>query len=335
MKRWLALLLLLMLPCRVQAEAQHAAWLPYWRAEAALSEAEALDNSLEAAVVFAAVFDRDNKLFLPEGAKELLLDTQVAFWDTDTTVYLSVVNDRQTRGGQYDNKSAALLRGLFRNERTIQTHIDDLLFLLDTCEADGLEIDYENLDGNRDLYARFTAFLEQLYSQLAQDGIPLRVVLSWDAAKYAQLPIGPEYTVMCYNLYGYHSGPGPKADFAFLDEIAALYRDIPNVRMALACGGFVWHNGRVAAAPTQQEAEALLSAQGVIPSRDPSSGALTASIMMDGEKSTLWYADGETLRQWQARFPDGTGFDLFSLGGANVTDWQNTILTPKITMEAE
>ena len=91
----------------------------------------------------------------------------------------------------------------------------------------------------------------------ARDAIRLRVVLPWDAPKYAALPAGPEYTVMCYNLFGYHSGPGPKADVPFLTETCALYQNQPyTTRMAFANGGFAWRDSGISAL-TQTEAEAL------------------------------------------------------------------------------
>ena len=34
----------------------------------------------------------------------------------------------------------------------------------------------------------------------------------------APYSVGPEYMVMLYNLYGLHSGPGPKADGPFIEK---------------------------------------------------------------------------------------------------------------------
>lgn len=327
--QWAALLLtvLLALPLSCAAEGDYGAWLPYWEAEAALQQAEMLEDTLDTAVVFSAVFDRDDRPFLTDEAEALWLGAQVAFAGTDTKLYLSVVNDRQLKNGKFDSKSKSLLEKLLKDDRAIDEHIDDLLMLVDSCEAEGLEIDYENLGSDRKLYGQFAVFIERLYEILAQDGIALRVVLQWDAAEYFSLPDGPEYTVMCYNLYGYHSGPGPKADTVFLDQIAALYADhASKVRMALAAGGFEWQNGRVSAALTQQEAEAILRECGVQAQRDGTSSALTAEYRRDGKACTLWYADGMTLQTWKTRLGGFAGIDLFSLGGAVVNDWRQTVL---------
>lgn len=331
--RWaapLAAFLMLSLPLTALADVMCGVWLPYWNAATSLNEAKEMADSLDAAVVFAAVFDRNDRLYLPDDTEDLWLEAQVAFAGTDTQLYLSVVNDREIGGGKFDSKSKALLGRVLKDDRAIDAHIDDLLRLVDSCEAEGLEIDYENLDGDRNLYGQFALLITRLYDILAQDGIALRVVLQWDAAKYMTLPEGPEYTVMCYNLHGYHTGPGPKADFAFLDQVAALYADrAADVRMALATGGFEWQGGRVSQAYTQAEAAAALRETGAKALRDENSGALTAEYRRGGQLCSLWYADGATLALWQDRLQGFAGIDLFCLGGTPVTDWQNTVLKDK------
>lgn len=321
MKRILSLLLtLLLLPACACADSL-GAWLPYWDASAAIQEGQVLH--LDRAVAFAATFDQGSRPVLSDEAEALLWDMQVAFAGTDTQVYLSVVNDTPTEA-----KSAALLRRLLLNDKAMEQHIDDLIMLVDSTRIEALEIDYENLGDDAALWQRFTLFIERLHTQLDQDGISLRVVLPWDAPKHATLPQGPEYTVMCYNLHGTHSGPGPKADFAFLEEIAALYADAPRpLRMAFATGGFDWSASGVESL-TQQEAERRLALLGVTPTRDAASGALTASYTMNGASHTLWYADGETLRLWQQHTPGFDGTDLFRLGGNRTTTMTPEVIAP-------
>lgn len=321
MKRLLTALLTLLMCLPACAGASGlGAWLPCWAASAALEEAQALP--LDRAVAFSALFDENGQVILPEDAETLLLDMQVAFAGTDTQVYLSVVNDQQTRSGT-QGKSVALLRRLLKDDQAIRRHIDDLILLVDASRVEALEIDYENLGDDTELWQQFVLFIDQLYQQLQRDGIHLRVVLPWDAPRYASLPQGPEYTVMCYNLYGAHSGPGPKADYAFLEEIAGLYANFPGtVRMAFATGGYDWSAAGVESL-TQQQAENRLARLNITPTRDAASGALTAAYTMEGESHTLWYADGETLLLWQDRMATFDGIDLFRLGGNDL----NTLTT--------
>lgn len=334
MKKLILLLLLVCLPLQAGAES-YAAWLPYWKGAEAREDAQALADKLDTVIAFAAVFDQKGKPILHDGVEKVLLKARETFAGRDTKVYLSVVNDQQNGRG-YDSKSKKLLEKLLKNDRTIDEHLDELLLILDQSEADGLEIDYENFGSDEKLYERYVQLIEKLYAVLSRDGLGLRVVMSWRAPQYVTLPEGPEYSVMCYNLYGNHSGPGPKADINYLQQAAELWRDVPGtVRMALATGGFLWKNGKVDLTLTQQEAEALLTERGVVPERNEASGALTASFIHEGKKAVLWYADGETLRRWQAELTEFDGIDIFCLGGSNVQDWLNTFLQADEAAEEE
>ena len=309
--------------------------MPYWKDTAPLEEAAVLADELDTVIAFAAVFDTKGRPILHDGVEKVLRKSRATFAGRDAKVYLSVVNDQQNGRG-YDSKSKKLLETLLKNDRTMEAHIDDLLLILDQSEADGLELDYENFGSDKKLYERYARLIEKLYEVISRDGLGLRVVMEWRAPQYVTLPEGPEYSVMCYNLYGYHSGPGPKADIDYLQKVAELWRDVPGtVRMALATGGFLWKNGKVDLALTQQEAETLLAERGVVPERNEASGALTASLIHEGKKAVLWYADGETLNRWQAELTAFDGIDIFCLGGSNVQDWLNTFLQADEAAEEE
>ncbi len=350
MKKTLCLLLsivLFSLPLSARAEALTAytlgAWLPYWEAEESLDELGTLCGALDAAVAFACIFDAaDQPLMLPE-AEDLLTAVTQACEGTGAIPYLSIVNDVETAPNTYDNKSTALLSRLLADDASISQHLEALIALIDLYHLQGLELDYENLKGDTVLWANYAQLISRLWDICARDAIRLRVVLPWDAPKYADLPAGPEYTVMCYNLYGYHSGPGPKADLAFLEETCALYQSQPyTTRMAFSTGGFIWQDGK-ARSVTQTQAEAQLQSAAVTPVRDAASQALTATYQLEGEAVTLWYADAITLAAWRGTCAayGFTAFDLFRLGGNDVsslvsftqasageTPWCQQVITP-------
>jgi spore germination protein YaaH len=329
MKRAMCLMMCLMMgvlwvPCRAFADGYATGvWLPYWDSDEALSEADALAGKLDAAVAFACLFDSsDRPLMLPE-TEELLKDLKSRFKGTDTAVFLSIVNDIEVAEGRYDNKSVKLLQRLFATDEAMSAHLEALVQLIDDYALDGLELDYENLKKDGTLWASYTAFIQRAWGVCQRDGVRLRVVLPWDAPKYASLPEGPEYTVMCYNLYGTHSGPGPKADFAFLKTTCELYRNVPGtVRMAFATGGFDWSDGAIESL-SQAQARAQLVDVGVAPTRDEPSGVLKASYTSDGVGHEVWYADGATLAAWRDTCAayGYEGFDLFRLGGNDLDDW--------------
>lgn len=321
----IGLMLLLGTPSVVSAaDYAYGAWLPYWDADASMTEAGSLAGGLDSAVAFACLFNSEDQLLMLDETKSLLSSLQQMFNQTNTTVFLSVVNDIEVSEGKYENKSADLLRRLFESEETMSRHLEALATLIDEYSLDGLELDYENINKDVGLWADYVVFIEKVWAMCERDGVRLRVVLPWNAPKYVDLPNGPEYTVMCYNLFGYHSGAGPKADFDFLNTICKLYLDVPGkVRMAFATGGFDWSGDKIAAI-TQDQAEEALLRVGVAPSRDAGSDALNAVYQADGMSHEIWYADAATLAAWRdsCAVYGYTAFDLFRLGGNDLTDWE-------------
>ena len=298
----------------------YGAWIPYWDYPDAIGEIDLADGSLETVVAFAAVFDGGGNPFLLDQMTQCQ-DCLNILYSESHTVYLSVVNDMEVEDGVFDGKSVPLLRTLLATDESIDRHIEALMRLLYDSGAKGLEIDYEGIKKDVLLWARYTRFLEKLYQRTSAEGYALRAVLSWDSARYASFPEGPTYSVMCYNLYGLHSGPGPKADRAFLQETFDICSRLPGrVAMAFATGGFDWYQDGTIQALTQTRAEERIASAAVPKDellRDPESGALHCTFTADGQTHELWYADGTTLAYWRSLALEAgyDSFDLFRLGG--------------------
>ena len=309
MRKLLTFLLLLLVP--VDGLMENGAWLTYWDADDALEEAARFESSLDEVICFEAYFSQNGTVILPEETENMLQTLE------RPNVYLSLVNDVEIEDGKIVQKSKDFLIKHLKGENAQRMHIDEILKLVDTCHLAGLEIDYENLKKDQELWADFAAFITRLHAILSRDGIALRVVLECTAPIYCSLPEGPEYICMCYNLYGYHSGPGPKADLPFLSEVGTNWQSVPGkVRMAFSTGGFLWNSGKVVRALREKDAVEFLAENGVKPERDSDSGAMKAEI--PGKTGgTLWYADGTTLLTWRQHL-EKMGyhhFDLFRLSG--------------------
>ena len=112
-------------------------------------------------------------------------------------------------------------------------------------------------------------------------------------------PQGAEYVVMCYNLYGGGTDPGPKTNLSHLASLYDRFRVLPNISFALANGGFDWVESSTSpSALTASEAAALAQESGAAPQREESSGAVSFQYAKDGVLHTVWYADSETLSIW-------------------------------------
>lgn len=305
-----------------QETAGYGAWLTYWDAESALVEQAQFGDKLEELVCFEVFFDENGDWLIPEETRMMLS----ALRDSGAAVYVSLVNDVQMADGMVVQKSADLLEQLLSDAAARSEHIIHILQLIRQLDVSGVELDYENMKSNTRLWELYAQFLGELYPVLEQNGIRLRAVMECQAPRYAEFPAGTEYICMCYNLYGYHSGPGPKADLAFLEQLGESWKSIPGeVRMAFATGGFLWADGAVIRAMTEEEAAGFLALEGVAAERDAESGALTAA--WQGEQDyAVWYADGETLSAWRDVLQSlgYRHFDLFRLGGnccASLTEY--------------
>lgn len=313
-------------PTPTGRQSGYGAWVPYWDYAGAIDELDKVGSSLDDIVCFAAIFNSSDKVYLLPETLEALTCLNILYPE-DHTIYLSVVNDIETGEDVFDNKSTDLLWRLLGSDGAMETHIKDLMQMLQDSKAEGLEIDYEAIRSDTGLCARFALFIERLYQRTSAAEIPLRVVLSWDSALYATFPEGPQYSIMCYNLYGTHSGPGPKADYSFLTKAFQTNRALPGrPAIAFATGGFDWGSDGSIISLTQSAAVALQHTFGVPDesvSRDEASQALSFLYTDDlGLSHEVWYADSVTLSYWRslALKAGYTNFDLFRLGGNSLSD---------------
>ena len=299
----------------------NSAWYVYWDADVwdeflLLTE----ENELSAANMFACYFREDGQLYMPQGfivLKELA--EELAFSET----YLSFTNDVQHIDGSVTQKNPEFLRNLWSDAERTEETAAAMLSMTKSIGADGIEIDFENIK-EPELWTDYVRFLEQIWDKAQAEELSIRVVIGVSApVEEINFPTGPEYSVMCYNLYGTHSGPGPKADTDFLKKTAEKFSKLQRVTYALATGGFEWNDDdAVTHSVTQKEAEALAEEFACEPIRDKSSKALYYTYQNNGKKFTVWYADAKTLKAWRKVILEvnpGAEFDLWRVGGNN---WQ-------------
>lgn len=236
-----------------------SAWITYWDADDAMAKIADLDGRLESLEYFAAYFDAQNRLFIPDKITQLREKVkQTCGEPLPWSSYLTFVNDKLLVEGKSSLKDTHLLYALLAEPTTRQTHIQDILFLTESGGYDGVEIDYEAIRKDMVLWQHFIDFITELSAATTQRGLLLRVVLEpgipYEALSF---PERPEYVIMCYNLHGPGSEPGAKADDAFLLELTKKTSRLPGRKyFAIATGGFEWADDAVTAL-SQKEAHAL------------------------------------------------------------------------------
>lgn len=272
-------------------------WIAYWDWENGMKDLKAIPGTPDSLQAFAASFNSSDKLFFPEGMEDMpakLKAVQAA--KPGLPVYLTIVNDTMDANGKWTDKNGGLIDRLMQSENTRTKHAADILNLVDQGGFGGVEIDYEEISGQS--WLGFCDFCSRLHAALQQKGKKIRVVLEPGVKAVASLPEGPEYVVMAYNLYGTGTEPGPKADDAFIRELADKMKDIRGSKcLAFATGGYDWAPDGSAVQVTEAEAYTL-SQNSQDLRRDNASGDLYFTYQKDGGIHTVWYADSQTLKGW-------------------------------------
>lgn len=287
-------------PTEVITPPELSAWIVDWQWQQGLEDLSIIKDGLTSLQLFAAYFDEQDRLYFTDKLLRAVPEVLKIYEQNDQMqVYLSIVNDQIKANGESVQKDSSLITRLMATKESRKKHVDDLIKAVHQFGLGGIEIDYEQVEEQD--WERVLLFYSELYKRLQEKGKSLRIVLE-PKVKIEQLmfPEGPDYVMMAYNLYGTHSGPGPKADQAFIKDLAGRMAYLPGKPyMAFSVGGFDWHeNGKVVAL-TEERADLLLKQTGSNIQRDEASGSIFFEyIDEDHDRHTVWYADDETLSQW-------------------------------------
>lgn len=271
------------------------AWIADWDLAKGQEDAEKLGHGLEAMVYFRTYFTDDDRIVVPEPLLKLKQSGAVK----SRGEFLSFTNDYVPEEGKAVQKDLEVLRRVLADEEAMDSHADRLVSITKKHGFNGIELDYERVFKDEKLAKKFVWLVSKLQYKAAKHGLKLRVVLEPSADVSLDFCKGPEYVVMLYNLYGLHSGPGPKADFAFIKKTLTKLKKLPGeLGAAVSTGGCLWaENGKKFI--TQAEAAALAKEHGAKPERDADSGAMSFTFKNQaGQKAEGWYADEKTLNMW-------------------------------------
>lgn len=293
------------------------AWVVYWDSDNAVEELQNGEEHLDTISFFAAYFDEDDTPFIPDQTTALMEAVTADAEAEGKTVqrYLTFVNDKILKEGGSSLKDTELLHRLFAKPEGACAHAEKILEMTKEGGYDGIEIDYEAIKKDKQLWQPFIAFVEELTGQAQEADMDVRIVLEPGApVQEYDFPEGPEYVLMCYNLYGYGTEPGPKADPAFLQEMITMADYLPGeVNFALATGGFDFGADGSVAQLRKEDAEQLAEQSGAEPRRDENSGDMVFDYTDEaGMAHQVWYADEDTLGGWMQLIRD-EGYERFMI----------------------
>ena len=277
-----------------------SSWVVSWDEANGWKEYQKYKNDWDSVAYFAATFDENGKLQFPEGLKKKP--------KTKGSFYLTFVNDVHPTKGKPIEKDTAVLQKVLATEESRRAHVKEIWQLADEAGADGIEIDYERISKANDpeLLKKFANFTQMLFLESISHHKKVRIILEPSMPIDLPYSSGPEYVVMAYNLYGLHSGPGPKADGSFIQKTIQKMQALPGKKaLAFSNGGCVWEDAGFfglqkgkAKFITEETAVQLAKAHQQQPVRDEASGALHFSYKEKDHNYEVWYADKETLEAW-------------------------------------
>ncbi len=277
-------------------------WTAYWDTENIDKEIGSLKDQIDNICYFAAYFKEDKQPFIPEKVTDTHEMIKANYKPYSFKSYLTFVNDLLIEDGSSSLKDTDLLYTLLSTEEARNNHINEILQMTIQGGFDGIEIDYEGMKKDIELWNLYIQFINELYQAAATKGVLVRIVIEpgIPVNENFEFPDGPEFVMMCYNLYGYGTEPGPKANKEFLLEMVKKMEVFPGkVNFAVATGGFDFAKGGVVVQVTEVKATQLAKEYDKTPKRDEESQSLVFSyIDNNGMSHEVWFADNQTIQYW-------------------------------------
>ncbi|WP_313134896.1 glycosyl hydrolase family 18 protein [Anaerocolumna sp.] len=302
-------------------EGKFSVWTTYWDTKTIDNEIGSLQEYIDSICYFAAYFKEDKGPFIPEKVTDTYGSIQTDFKSLAFKSYLTFVNDLLLEDGSSSLKDTELLYTLLSSEEVRSNHINEILQMTMQGGFDGIEIDYEGMKKDIALWNLYVQFVNELYQAAVGEDILVRIILEpgIPVEEHFDFPDGPEYVMMCYNLYGYGTKPGPKADKEFLLEMVNKMEKLPGkVNFAVATGGFDFAKDGKVVQVTGQEAVQLIEEYSTTPIRDEKSKSMVFSYIDDrGISHEVWFADKETIQYWFDVIKEAGDYELslWRIGG--------------------
>ncbi len=290
---------------------QVQAWTVYFDGERGLAELQEHGELFDRVSLFAYELDPDGT---PTPAPNM--DVMMApFFRLAATKgfdpWVTVVNDIRYGVDSVLAKDSILVHELIVDPARRLAHAREIAARVEGDGFKGLHLDYEQVPESDE--AHFQTFITTLGSELQQRGLRLEIVVE---PVSGPLPAAgsASVVVMAYDLFGTHSGPGPRSTPTFvtgLSQRAAVDRDSA-AALAVAVGGFAWEPGGEVRALDWLDAQRLAAEA---PSTRRNAADVPSAHLSDGRE--IWFEDRKSLlAKWQAAWEAGfRRLAIWRLGG--------------------
>ncbi len=271
------------------------------------------------------------------GARDVAL---VAEAHTQSTLVIPLVNNA------YDNTGfdAAPVSTVIHDPARRAAHVAVLVNEALAYNYDGIEIDYESLNGEADREA-FSLFIEELAAALHAQGKLLAIAVhpktgepgTWagpQAQDWQRLGAAVDrFRVMTYDYHWSGSAPGPIAPLWWMEDVLAFATAVvppPKVYVGLHLYGHDWGGGPSSDSLVWESAQRLMTAHGATRQWQERAGWQRVAepwftyTDAAGQRHEVWYADGASIAArlgLVSRYGLG-GIALWRLGGEDPACWR-------------
>jgi hypothetical protein len=297
---------------RVAPPEQLQAWVVYYDADRGMAEVRDFGALFDRISLFAYELSPDGTPQPAPHMARMVPQFLAMAAENGFTPWVTVVNDVRYGGDSAILKDPVLVHDLVSDPDRRTAHAR---LLAETAADDGfsgLHLDYEQVAETDS--SEFRAFVQDLHHELEQRGLGLEVVIE---PTYGPLPghRRANVAVMGYDLFGPHSGPGPRATPEFVTGLIPRARGDADgtAGLAIALGGFAWTpDGEVT--PIDWARAGRLSAGAATWQRGTADGVPNARL---DDGTEIWFEDPESLlRKWEAAWRSGfRRLLLWRLGG--------------------
>lgn len=294
-------------------------WSTYWDTSRTDVEFQQIESAVKNLCYFEVYYDEKLNYIYPDELKQQWDSQKSRLSELGVTSYVTFVNDLKQSEQPASLKDVELLHRLLDTDTAREQQAQRMVQFAKSNGFQGIEVDYEKIRSDRELWKYFGDFLTVLNQKAEKEGLKLRILLEPQTPADVVLPQEPTYVMMCYNLFGSGTEPGPKANREFLLKMAGLMQGLSAKRdFALATGGYDFTIGGSAAQVTEQEADMLKAEYHASAVRDADSGVNWFNYQeANGIRHQVWYADGKTLSHWIQILKEAGENDisLWRLGG--------------------
>lgn len=241
---------------------------------------------------------------------------------------LPIFSNFNSRKADFDPK---LIHRIFSNNRVENNIIAQLIEILKKYQFAGINIDFEELGGNKDAFLRFEKHLSE---ELRKNKLLLTTDVAVNNDDY-DLPelskINDHLVVMAYDEHNSASGPGPISSQKWIEQaISNDLNKIPNNKLILGVGGYggEWVNDKYERSISYEQAIDMANQLNGTINYDNDTYNLHFDYETENEdggndKHEMWFTDAATIFNI-LRFSDESGFagtSLWRLGTEDKRIW--------------